>query len=584
MTPLDYIVIVLYFIGILAVSFVMGKRIKSSEDMFIAGRNSSWWLSGISSYMTLFSAGTFVIWAGIAYKSGIVAVIISTCLGPASLIVGKWLSGRWRRLSIKSPGEYLTVRFGEKSLKFYTIAGMMGKAVTSAVALYSISIMLYTLSGGGLNLYMIILVLGLITAIYTMAGGFLAVLMTDVVQFGVLLAMIVLMIPLSLHEVGGFSVFVEKASAIPGFFSGTSETFTPLWLVLWLLLNASMIGGDWPYVQRYASVPTVKDAKKSTYLIGILFLFSPMVFYLPAMLYRVLVPGPGMDVDPAAMTAIGEGAYMSMSRIVLMKGMVGMMMAAMLSATLSLISGAINVFANVFTLEIWGRMKKNLNVSDKTRIKVGRVFSLILGLVIIGFAMLIPFAGGAEKVIVTILTLVICPMYIPSIWGLFSRRLNQTQLLTAMAITWAVGFTAKFTVPSEVLNPSLLESLCGFLIPVLILSGMEIVSARRGYVCEGYDRISRMVDPDSGKEPGPEMKKAVKSFSFSAMNFFAITLAFIALLLLALLIAGEPATLEVKGIVVRFIIGILVFIGGYVVYRIADRHKNTKNPLNHECR
>jgi len=574
MTTLDYLVIVVYFIGLLAVSFIMGRKIKSSADMFIAGRNSSWWLSGISSYMTLFSAGTFVIWAGVAYKSGLVAVVISMSLGLASIFVARWISERWRKLSIDSPGEYLAVRFGRKSLKFYTIAGMLGKAVTSAVALYAISIMLYTLAGGSLNLYLIILVLGLITAIYTMAGGFLAVLMTDVVQFGVLFAMILLMIPLSFHEVGGISTFIEKASDIPGFFSGVSETFTPLWLILWVFLNAAMIGGDWPYVQRYISVPTVKDAKKSTYLIGILFLFTPIIFYLPAMIYRVLVPGPGMDVDPAAMTAIGEGAYMNISRTVLMTGMIGMMMAAMLSATLSLISGAINVFANVFTLEIWGGMKKHLNASEKSRIRVGRVFTMVFGLAIIGLAMLIPFAGGAEKVIVTILTLFICPMYIPSIWGLFSKRLTEKQLLIAMAITWVVGFTAKFTVPADVLNPNLIESLCGFLIPVLILTGMELFSSRKNVTCEGYEKLQTMIDPDADKEPGPQMKKSVKSFSFLAMNFFCVTLAAIALLLVVLLAVQDPKTIAVKGIVVKFIVGIAVFVGGYIVYRIIDGIKS----------
>lgn len=572
MTTLDYIVIVIYFIGLLAVSFVMGRRIKSSEDMFIAGRNSSWWLSGISSYMTLFSAGTFVVWGGVAYKSGLVAVVIAMCLGVASIIVGKWISGHWRKLRIKSPGEYLTVRFGSGSVKFYTISGMIGRAVSSSVALYSIAVMLCTLSGS-LNLWVVVLVLGLITVGYTVAGGFLAVLMTDVVQFGVLIAMLIFMIPLSLSEVGGFATFIDKASAIPGYFSGTSETFTLLWLVLWLFLNAAMIGGDWPFVQRYISVPTVKDARKSTYLIGALYLLTPVIWYLPSMAYRVLVPGPGMDVDPAAMATLGEGAYMNMSSRVLMTGMVGMMMAAMLSATLSLVSGTINVFANVFTYEIWGGMKKNAGASEKRKIKAGRVFTLVFGLVIIGFALLIPFAGGAEKVIVTILTMVICPLYIPAIWGLFSKRLNARQLILAMVVTWTVGFTAKFTVPASVINPSLLESLSGFLIPVLLLSVMEVISASRGKVCPGYDEIKLMVDPDAEKEPGPEMKKAVKSFSFTAMNFFCATIAFIAVLLIVLLAAGDAKTLAVKGIVVKFIIGIAVFVAGYVVYRVTDSKK-----------
>ena len=77
MEQLDYIIILLYFLGLIAVSVVMSRKIKNSEDMFIAGRNSSWWLSGVSSYMTIFSASTFVVWGGVAYKSGLVAVVVT---------------------------------------------------------------------------------------------------------------------------------------------------------------------------------------------------------------------------------------------------------------------------------------------------------------------------------------------------------------------------------------------------------------------------------------------------------------------------------------------------------------------------
>ena len=81
MGTLDYLVILAYFIGLIAVSVIMSRKIRSSEDMFLAGRNSSWWLSGISSYMTIFSASTFVVWGGVAYKSGLVAIVVANCLG-----------------------------------------------------------------------------------------------------------------------------------------------------------------------------------------------------------------------------------------------------------------------------------------------------------------------------------------------------------------------------------------------------------------------------------------------------------------------------------------------------------------------
>ena len=112
--------------------------------------------------------------------------------------------------------------------------------------------------------------------------------------------------------------------------------------------------------------------------------------------------------------------------------------------------------------------------------------------------------------------------------------------------------------------------------PVIVLSCMEVFSARKGSVCEGYEKISRMVDPDAEKEPGPEMKAAVKSFSFAAFNFFSITIAAIAVILLALLAVHDPKTMAVKGVVTGFVAAISAVIAGYVAYRIIDSVKNKK--------
>ncbi len=591
MGTLDYIVIIFYFLGLITVSVIMSGKIKSSEDMFIAGRNSSWWLSGISSYMTIFSASTFVVWGGVAYKSGMVAVAVAICLGIASFIVGKWISGRWRSLRIKSPGEFLTVRFGHNSVKFYTVSGIIARAVHTAVALYAVAVIMCALikvpdgsmfastgmSGdsvsGYLSIWWALFILGAIALIYTVVGGFLAVLMTDVIQFGVLLAVVVFMIPLSFNAVGGVGNFIEKASQIPGFFSGTSDTYTLGWLILWIFLNVAMIGGDWPFVQRYISVPTRSDARKSTYLIGILYFLTPLIWYLPTMICRVMEPGLALDSDAVTMTYNGEHAYVNMSKMVLMSGMVGMMLAAMLSATLSNVSGTLNVYANVYTYDIWKHRGKNREADDKKLIRVGRTFTIVFGLVIIGISMLIPFAGGAEKVVVTLLTMIMCPLYIPSIWGLFSKRLTGNQLILAMLLTWAVGITAKLSVPASVLSQSLIESLSGCVLPVVILAFMEVRSKLKGQTDPGYDKICSYTDPDADREPDERTKRSVKCYSFMAITCFCITLGVIALLLVGLLIAGEPKTLAVKNIVIGFVSSIFLLIAAYVIYRLIDARK-----------
>lgn len=547
MTALDYISIIVYFVGLVAVSVFLKGHIRNSQDMFIAGRNSSWWLSGVSSYMSIFSASTFVIWGGIAYKSGLVAAVAGYMFTISAFIVGVFIAGRWRRMKINSPAGYLAVRFGDSTVNFYTIIGMIGRGVHTSVALYAVSVVLCALTG--LNIWTAILILGAITLAYTILGGFLAVLVTDFIQFAVLLCIVLFLVPLSFREVGGVSVFIDRASQIPGFFSGVSDNYTWLWMVLWAVLNVAYLGGDFTFVQRYISVPTARDARKSILLVGILYLLTPLLWYLPAMIYRVLVPGPGIDADPSGMTAIGEGAYVEMGKMVLMDGMLGIMMAAMLSATMSNFSGILNVYANVFTCDIWGA--GHPEATEKSKIRTGRIFTALFGLGIVGVALLIPIAGGAEKVVISLLTMVLCPLYIPSIWGLFSKRLTGGQLMCIMLISWTVGFILKFTVPANIVRPSVLESVSGCVIPLLLLGSAEIVSALRGRVASGSENLAMIANADM--EPDEKMVRATRSFSGIAIIAFCITIGLIAIMLLLLLLFGNERALEVKDIVLYFV-------------------------------
>ena len=576
MVGIDYIVFVIYFLGLIAVSVLVSRSIKSSADMFIAGRNSSWWLSGMSTYMTLFSASTFVIWGGVAFRSGFVAVLIGNILGFASFFVGRYLSGKWREMKIKSPGEYLTIRFGKRSLNFYTLLGIIGRGFHTAVALYAIAIVMSTLmvlpqghfmadASGHLAVSWAIVILGIITLLYTILGGFLAVLMTDVIQFGVLITVVIFMIPLSINAIGGLDNFV--AGAPEGYFTPVSAEYPWFWLILWFFVNSFTIGGDWPFVQRYISVPTVSDAKKSTYLVGALYLLTPLIWYFPAMVFRQIEP-----------TANPEQAYILMSDHVLMKGMLGVMLAAMVSATLSTVSGTLNVFANVFTYDIYGQ--KHPEVGEKGLIRIGRIFTFAFGAAIIALALLIPYAGGAEKVVVTILTMIIGPLYIPSVWGVFSKRLTQKHLLTAMIITYACGifglafkFSDAVRANFEWINPNVLESVIGTVVPVILLAIMELWAKHKGTIDPGYARVQAILDPQADTEPSAEMKRATKRYSHMAVTCFVVTLLAIAALLVQQLFT-ESYDAAVERIMVG---GIAVMVGiavVYAIYRYIDAKHN----------
>ena len=120
MHPTDWIVLAVYLAGTVLVGVLLGRWVKNSSDMFAAGGKSPWWVSGLSAFMTMFSANTFVVWGGIAYEHGLVAVAINLCYGLAAILVGYTVAGKWKAMGIATPAEYIDLRFGRGALHFYT--------------------------------------------------------------------------------------------------------------------------------------------------------------------------------------------------------------------------------------------------------------------------------------------------------------------------------------------------------------------------------------------------------------------------------------------------------------------------------
>ena len=503
MLSIDYFVLSVYLIGIFLVGLFLSSKNKSSEDMFAAGGESPWWTSGLSSFMTMFSAGTFVVWGGIAYQHGLVAVIINLCYGVAALLVGFFVAGHWKRMGVKTPAEFIELRFGASAVQFYTWAMMVFRIVGVAVSLYSLSIVLVAMmpldagnpfrdpATGNLSLMWAIVIFGGIVVIYTMAGGLWAVLMTDVLQFIVLNLAVLFIVPLAFGSVGGVGAFIEKAPE--GFFGLTSDKYTVFFLVGWVLIHFFMIGAEWAFAQRFICVSSEKDAKKSCFLFGGLYLCSPLLWLLPPMIYRTIDP----NADP-------QEAYILACRAVLPAGMVGLMVAAMFSATASMVSSQLNVFAGVLTDEIYRQLFRP-DSTDRHLVNVGRIFTIVLGVVLIGVSLLIPYLGGAEKVVVAITSLMVGPLLAPTIWGLFSRRVGIRSIWTTVAISFVLGLILKmglgangFLVSESTAaladwlqsHGTTVDLIIGVAIPVCILSLMHSLSRD---TASGWTRVQQQV-------------------------------------------------------------------------------------------
>ena len=453
--------------------------------MFVAYRQAPWWAAGISSFMTMFSAGTFVVWGGIAYKMGLVAVVINMCYGVASLLAGYFVAGKWNQLGVTSPAEYINLRFGKIGLHFYTWTLMIKKMIAVAVSFYALAIVLVALipldegnflrnsTTGYLSLTWAVIIFGSIVVIYTMIGGLWAVLMTDVVQFILLVLVVLLVVILMIAKVDDFG---ELMLTLPeNFFSPTSNDYGWLFLVGWVTINFFICGAEWAFVQRFLSVKSPSDAKKSAYIFGIMYLISPILWFLPPLIYRGINP----DANP-------EQAYILAAKSVLPFGVLGLMFSAMFSATASFASGQLNVFAGVLTTDFY-RPLMNPKASGRVLVKVGRILTAVLGLVLIILALLIPSMGGAEKVIISINSLLVLPLLAPTLWGMFSRSIGFKEMCIVTLTSFTLGGILRFGLS---IQSSDIDILVGVLFPILLLIIIEYLGKNK--VDKGWTAIEKL--------------------------------------------------------------------------------------------
>lgn len=515
---LDLVVLVCYLACLLFLGAILERFIKKPEDMFAAGGKSPWWLSGISAYMTMFSSGTFVVWGGIAYLGGMVAVSICATLGVSALIAGMTVAAKWKETGALSAADFIRRRYGDGAVHTYTWLGMIVRVFGSAVALYSIAVIVCALiriplagtdSPLGLKLINLfrdgatgcfsvpaaIVLIGIV--ILVISGNLWAVLITDGLQFLVLSASVIMVVPLLLNQdaVGGISGFLDAARQTPSLFvrdgavqhlpgqtllSPASGPFTWLFLAGWTVIHSFKIGGEWAFVQRFVCVPTKSDARKTGFLFGALYLASPLIWMLPPMVYRIMQPvTPEMTAPQVA--AMAEKAYMLACASVLPPGLVGLLLAAMLSATVSMVDSEVNVYAGAVTRDIYAKLSGRES-DEKHLLKAGYFFTVLIGVAVIAVAVGIPYMGGAQNVILTITGLFVGPLVLPTIWALFSKNIGTSAVYITIAAGGISSAILKYGLSGlEFVNNHnrVMDVTVGIVPPVLTLLILELVGRRK---------------------------------------------------------------------------------------------------------
>ena len=514
MNNFDYLTAAIFVLFVIALGLSLAKNGRNMKDFFAGGGNVPWWISGLSLFMSFFSVGTFVVWGAIAYSDGFVSISIQATMALSGIVVAFLIGPAWNRTGCLTVAEYLQKRLSISAQKIYSSIFIIISLFTTGAFLYPVGKIIEVSTG--LPLETAIIILGCLIIAYTAVGGLWAVLVTDVLQFVVLTAAVLLVVPLSFEHIGGVSNFMDKLPQ--GFAALHNEKYDLLFLFGFFIYNTVFIGGNWAYVQRFTSVNNPISAKKVGLIFGALYLIAPIVWMIPPMLFRIVAP----DVN----STNPEDAYLLMSKEVLPNGLLGLILGAMVFATASSVNTTINIVAGVLTNDVFKSLRPQ--TSQQNLMKVARISTVLFGVVSIFVALSIKSFGGIVETVLSVAALTGVPIYLPPIWSLFSKRQTSFSILFTTFFSLAINIFLKFLAPS-LTGLSLSrgqEMLIGVLIPIIILIVFELI-------LEPTQLLVKNTDDDSGINPLPKDRQSAYGKKIILIGVMGIGLLFIGLGLIA---------------------------------------------------
>lgn len=541
MNTIDYIVIVVFSLVIVMAGLAFRKRGADMKSYFAAGGAVPWSMSGLSLFMSFFSAGTFVVWGSIAYELGWVSITIQMTMCISGFLVAYFIAPAWRKTNSLTAAEFVRDRLGDNVQKFYTYLILILSLAYAGAFLYPVAKIINVSTGFSINACVI--VLGVLILLYTVVGGLWAVIITDVLQFVILSASVIIVVYLSLKEVGGYKEFVEMAP--DDFFDWTSGEYTWWFIIAMAIFNTIFIGGNWAYVQRYTSVKDAKDAKKVGLTFGWLYLLSPFLWMLPPMIYRVLNPTlPGLE---------NEGAYLLICKQVLPLGILGLMLGGMVFATASSVNTTLNLAASVITNDIYKILKPNATL--KQTMYVAKLSTISFGLGTILVALLVPAAGGIVNVVLSVGAVTGCSLYGPIVWAIFSKRHTGKSILWISILSLLINTVLKFFA-NDLLGESLSranEMLLGSVLPLFLLAAYEVYAKVQNKQSTDYANYCKLKAIEPIEESIPVEQN---SFGFKVL---ATTLFVVSILIIILgFLAEESRTIVlVVGLLILVIAGFI---------------------------
>src|SRR5436305_1085446 len=451
-STIDYLVLLVYLIGITIFGMLFRRSQRTVKDYFLGDKNTSWIVISLSIVATETSTITLIGVPAIAYAAyarpelGGNFTYLQVALGyiVARFIISLLFIPAYFRGNLLTAYELLKRRFGPKSKNFAASLFLCMRAIGEGIRIFSASLVLSAVLGASfptlphLWLWSIIIV-GVLTLVYTFEGGIAAVIWTDLIQLIIYIGGSLLAAYELLHLVpGGWQTIASEASAagklqFVSFKFDFSVPFT-FWagLLGGTFLTMASHGTDQLLVQRLLTCRNQRDSQKALVLSGFVVLFQFALFLtIGVMLYAYYKTYP-----LTAKLASNDQIFPTFIVQRLPHGVAGLVIAAIFAAAMSNLSGSLNSLSSSTVLDFIKPLLRP-NTSDEDLLKLSRWLTAAWGFVLIGIALLARSWGSVFTTGLTIASLVYGPMLGAFLLGLLTKRANQTGVMCGMAISLA---------------------------------------------------------------------------------------------------------------------------------------------------
>lgn len=431
---LNWSILIIYIIANLLLGLVIGKRIKSDDDFYLGQKTTPWWAIGISVVATYVSAMTFLGAPAWAYKDGLSVIAIHLNYPLVIMAVIIFFFPFFYNAGVASIYEYQEKRFGKRARALISTIWLISQTMSSAAVLYATSVVLSFITG--IPVISAIVIVTVIALVYTVLGGITAVIWTDVIQSVILFAGAGIIF-YALTQQSDFAVsealtsLKAQGKLNPLNFDFDFTTSTTVWsgVIAMSLYHITVYGTNQMMVQRTLAAKNIGDAKKSYLLMGFVAFFIYLFFIVLGVLFYSYYQGKPFENDNTIILQFAAEYGMP--------GLMGIIAAAVMAASMSSLDSAFNSMSTITTLDFYKKYWVK-GRSEKHYLNASRIFTLVWATVIIlpAIGYHLHSSGSILEVLSKVGSFFVGAQLGMFALGFFSRQATENGLLVGTAVSF----------------------------------------------------------------------------------------------------------------------------------------------------